>query len=836
MFVGRDDEFYELEVAARLARVVVLHGPGGTGKTELAKAFGRWWRDTSGTEKPQWVLWHSFEPGLATFGLDEVIAETGLAVFGQDFARRDPGEQLEAIHTLLEQRRQLLIWDNFESVHSMPDPAGATPLPDEAERTKITRFLHRVAARSRSAVLITSRTPEDWLGPVRRIRVSGLSQPDAAEYADQLLAPYPAAALRRAGRMFGDLLEWLDGHPLSMRLILPLLDTSSPATLLDGLRGAGPLNLPGEEKGAAGRLSSLPASITYSFTHLTPVTARLLAAVCLFHGVADAGILAGFSQVPGVPGRFGGASRRDWDGALGEAARMGLLTGLGAGLYRIHPALPGYLAARWRADEPHDSETIRDAANVALATACAALCARLSGQIASGDAGSAYLVIGMQRRTMGAMLGYALEHQLWDQARPIARVLNTYWEARGLSAEATGWIDRIRVATEYPDGTPPSLDSTIGDLWLFAAGAQTMWQQVAGKIDQAEATQLRILAMLQALPATPHLRASIAVISHQLGSTEFQRGRLDEADDWTRKSLAIREELGDQPGMAASYHQLGATAQRRRRLDEASDWYRKSLVIREELGDQSGMAATYQQLGMTAHDAGRLDEATDWYRKSLVISEELGDRPGMSHTYHQLGITALEQQRLDEAGDWTRKSLAIKEELRDRPGMATAYHELGLTAQRREQLDEADHWYRKSLAIKEELDDRPGMAEGYHQLGITSYERGRLDEAGDWYRKSLAISEEFRNRPYMAANYAQMGLLADEIGRYDDALALTVRCVSLFGEFPHPMTSTGPEDLVRLTARLGVPALEAAWRAVTGNPLPQTVRGYVTSQLRQGQQ
>lgn len=168
--------------------------------------------------------------------------------------------------------------------------------------------------------------------------------------------------------------------------------------------------------------------------------------------------------------------------------------------------------------------------------------------------------------------------------------------------------------------------------------------------------------------------------------------------------------------------------------------------------------------------------------------------------------------------------------------MATAYHELGLTAQRREQLDEADHWYRKSLAIKEELDDRPGMAEGYHQLGITSYERGRLDEAGDWYRKSLAISEEFRNRPYMAANYAQMGLLADEIGRYDDALALTVRCVSLFGEFPHPMTSTGPEDLVRLTARLGVPALEAAWRAVTGNPLPQTVRGYVTSQLRQGQQ
>ena len=916
VFVGRDDEFYELEVAARLARVVVLHGPGGTGKTELAKAFGRWWRDTGGTEKPQWVLFHSFEPGLPSFGLDGVITETGQAVFGPDFALLHQSEQLEAVHTLLEQQRLLLIWDNFESIYSMPDPAGATPLPDEAERTKITRFLDRVAARSRSAVLITSRTPEDWLGPIRRIQVGGLSQQDAAGYADQLLAPYPAAAERRAGRMFGELLEWLDGHPLSMRLILPLLDTSSPAALLDGLCGTTPLNVLGEDQPGAGRLSSLPASITYSFTHLTPATTRLLAAVSLFHDVADADVLADFSQVSGVPGRFAGTTREDWARALDEAAQMGLLTGLGGGIYRIHPALPAYLAARWRANEPADNETIRDAANVALATACAAVCDRLSGQITSGDARSAYSAIRIQRRTLGAILGYALDHQLWDQAGPIARALNAYWEARGLNGEATGWIDRVLAATEQPDGTPPRQDGPIGDLWLFAAGAQTVWQQAAGRLDQAEAIQLRILAMLQALPSTPNLRASVALTCHRLGNTEFQRGQLDEADDWYRQSLAIREELGDQPGLGATYHQLGSTAwrrgqvdrasdwyrqslaireelgdqpglaasyhhlgmtaQRRGRLEEASDWYRQSLAIREELGDQPGLAATYHQLGSTAQEGGRLDEASDWYRKSLAISEELGDRPGMSHTYHQLGITALDQRRLDEADDWYRKSLAIKEELRDRPGMATAFHELGLTAQRRERLDEADDWYRKSLAIKGELRDRPGIAEDYHQLGITSYERGRLDEADDWYRKSLAISEELGdrlgmasdyhelgmtaqargrldeaddwyrkslaiseelgNRPYMAANYAQIGLLAADSGQYDDALALAVRCVSLFGEFPHPMTSTGPDDLVRLTARLGAPALEAAWRAVTGNPLPQMVRDYVTSQIRQGQQ
>ena len=84
------------------------------------------------------------------------------------------------------------------------------------------------------------------------------------------------------------------------------------------------------------------------------------------------------------------------------------------------------------------------------------------------------------------------------------------------------------------------------------------------------------------------------------------------------------------PAWRATYHQLGITAQDRGRLDEAEDWYRKSLTIKEELGNRPGMATTYHQLGITAQDRGRLDEADDWYRKALTISEELGDRPGMA--------------------------------------------------------------------------------------------------------------------------------------------------------------------------------------------------------------
>ena len=54
--------------------------------------------------------------------------------------------------------------------------------------------------------------------------------------------------------------------------------------------------------------------------------------------------------------------------------------------------------------------------------------------------------------------------------------------------------------------------------------------------------------------------------------------------------------------MAASYHQLGIVAQDRGRLDEAADWYARSLAIKEELGDRPGMALTYGQLGLLAEE------------------------------------------------------------------------------------------------------------------------------------------------------------------------------------------------------------------------------------------
>lgn len=533
-FVGRDDLFYEIEAAAHLERVIVLHGSGGTGKTELAKAFGRWWRDTGGADRAEWVLWHSFEPGVASFGLDGVITEIGLRVIGAGFAKMEAGQARAEIENLLARQRLLLIWDNFETVRSMPRPGGGTRQLDETSCQEVRAFLTWLSLHGRSTVIVTSRTAEEWLGPVCRIPVGGLTHEEAAEYAGTLLAPYPAATPRRARRAFGELLGWLDGHPLSMRLILPHLARKDPEALLDSLRGTIPL--PGDDISNADRTGSLAASITYSFTHLTVRTRRLLPAICLLRAVAAAEVLAAFSQAPGCPDRFAGAGTRQWVEALNDAARVGLLTAHIHSTYRIHPALPAYVAALWEAEDPEVYNAARDQATHALVAACATAAGTLRQEIESGDAMRAYEIIELQRHTLGAMLEYALANQLWDHAKAIAWPLDSYWDSRGLDQEAAAWTSRVQLATEGADGTPPSLDSEAGLLWLLMTGSQANRQLRVKHIDDAERTHRQILAMLQAQPESPRQQSHVATAYHMLGAVAQYRQQPGKAEAWHQGS------------------------------------------------------------------------------------------------------------------------------------------------------------------------------------------------------------------------------------------------------------------------------------------------------------
>ena len=827
-FVGRDDLFYQLEAAARQQRVVVLSGPGGTGKTELAKGFARWWAATGGVDGPHRVCWHSFEPGVPSFGLDGAVSAASRQLLGSEAARKDPVQRLDAVKQLLKDQRCLLVWDNFESVAEMPDPTSATPPLDGDDRSALRDFLHWVRGHSNSMVIITSRAQEVWLGQVGRVTVGGLNQGEAAEYASYLLRSLPAAQARRQQRSFGELLQWLGGHPLAMRLTLPRLTTAGPADLLAGLQGTSPL--PAEDAAGPGRLSSLAASITYSFTHLGDQARRLLPPVSLLHGIADEKVLTAFSAAEGVPSRFAGASQQDWAAALDDGTRVGLLTNLGSGIYQVHPALPGYLAAMWRAEDAAGYMTAREAATDALADAYAEFAMSLVGDLVH-SAPWAAATLKLHEKTMNAQLGYALDKKLWRQAGWLAGALQSFWITEGRDTEAAAWMRRVHEAVKDADGAAPAAGSEAGRLWQsFVTAHGQLAASWTGPDDGQRADE----------NLTGHEAARFSLEQQSLmfqrlvakGVAALDRGELDEAQQWFTKAEAARSGgIEPEPGLgtALSRMLLGTAQLESGQLREAAGSFTQALALKGKF-NAAAFVPAYAGLAKICQEIGEMAEAVRWYNRALEAAGDMDDQPRTAMIYKELGILFHQVGDLEGASRWYIRALAIAEELGDRGTVAGCYHQLGMAAYEAGNYEEAGNWYARTLAIAREIDYRRGMAMSYHEHGRLSQQQGQLDEAADWYRKSLAIKEAGGDKPALALTLAQCSLLATEQQRPAEALEFAVRAVTLFDEFPHPSTGTAPRDLTRLTVQLGLDALQQCWRNVTGSIPPQTVLDFIRGQ------
>ncbi|MET8698540.1 tetratricopeptide repeat protein [Kitasatospora sp. NPDC004723] len=861
-FVGRDGLLLDLDAGARRHRVVVLHGPAGVGKTELAKAFGRWCRDTGAVDGPDAVVLHSFEPGVASFGLAGVVDRIGHRLLAaEEFDPLTPVERREAVERELAARDVLLIWDGVESLHTLHDPAGGTPAPGEEERAELRAFLGRVAGHGRGALVLTSRTPEDWLGPEPlRIEVPGLAPEEAVEYAEKFLPADPETARKRGLRVFGQLLEWPDGHPLTLRLVLASLDAHEPWHALDTLtRDA-------EARPGGSGHPALTVSAAHALDRLTAADRRALAAVTLFRGTADATVLALLSRQPLAPERFRDRGTEEWQRLLERAAGLGLLTARTGTAFLVHPAIADVLTARWRAEEPGFAEQ-RAAAEQALLGAQVNFCLLLTRELQGGSTEFVLTALDLQRRTIGGLLGRAVEQGLWLQALALVRPLHAHWSAHGLDAEARGWTDRVRTALEAVDGGPPAADTPAGALWLSVLGADARRLVRAGRTEEAERTFREIHHAVDRRTPAPDQLDDLADGYQQLGRIAVDRGEFAEAEQWYLHSLALLERLDDAHGIAIGHHRLGVIAHRLDRPEDAERRTREALDAFEQQGESRWAAACRHQLGVLAQEQGRFEDAYLWYGRALAdadqpadrtfatdlhhrlaavaaelgrlaaaekwctealaLAKESGSLPDTARGYHQLGVLATAQERFEQAETWHRKALEIRQDLDDRPGTAASQHQLGVVAARLGDLDGAEAWHARALTVREELGDQAGVAVSYHQLGVTAQTGGRAADAEARYRKALDVSHRIGDAPGLARTFGQFGLFAAEQGRPREAMEWLVRSITCFEEFPHPLTWPSVVNLGLLARDLGPRAVERAWRSVTGRRLPDAVRDHV---------
>ncbi len=203
----------------------------------------------------------------------------------------------------------------------------------------------------------------------------------------------------------------------------------------------------------------------------------------------------------------------------------------------------------------------------------------------------------------------------------------------------------------------------------------------------------------------------------------------------------IKEEIGNQQGIASSLNNIGNVYYHQGNYSQALDYYQRSLKNYEIMEDTIGIARSLGNIGLIHIDQGNHLEALDYSQRSLNIREEIGDKYGVAVALLNIGKIYFQQNNYEKTLESFERGLKINEEIINKTGMASALRFIGATYERRGEYLQALDYYQRSLKIREEMGDKNGMAVSQYAIGGIYLAQDRYNEAIAICQKSLKLSE-----------------------------------------------------------------------------------------------
>ncbi|KAN0078814.1 hypothetical protein V8E54_005327 [Elaphomyces granulatus] len=289
-----------------------------------------------------------------------------------------------------------------------------------------------------------------------------------------------------------------------------------------------------------------------------------------------------------------------------------------------------------------------------------------------------------------------------------------------------------------------------------------------GKLDEAEKMFQRALQGYEKAWGPDHTSTLDTV--NNLGNLYADQGKLDEAEKMHQRALQ---------GMEKAFGPGHTSTLRTGKLDEAEKMYQQALQGYEKAygPDHKSTLSTVNNLGALYADQGKLDDAEKMYQRALQGHEKaLG--PGHTSTLdtvNNLGALYANQGKLDEAEKMYRRPLQGYEKAwgSDHTSTLDTVNNLGNLYADQGKLDEAEKMYQRALQGYEKA-WAPGhisMLNTVNNLGLLYADQGKLDEAEKMYQRALQGYEE------------ALGL--EDVARYQPALTTMGNLGNLFATQGH---------------------------------------------------
>lgn len=678
-FFGRTNEIKRIHALLReeKERIIILTGPGGSGKTRLALESTSLLAHEAIT--PRFAIERIIFVSLADVSeISRMVEAMHIAVCGRMSAvdkSVSESERIESVVQTLLERSTLLVLDNFERLVE----EGSLIIHGLLERLPLL------------SCLITSRRELNLSGE-QVLHVFPLPLPVIISNAEKLLeCPSVRLFVDRAqskapefnvtpnnSRAVAELVCRLEGIPLALEMAATWINVYTPARMVKEIKTRFKL-LNKNTRGVPERHSTLHAAVDWSYALLTPEAQKFLVGLSVFRGGWTLEAAKSICQEPAADALLHLLHEHSWitvetlETAEGkdddQRFRM---------LETLREFAQEHLAQH---DIPHDLHASHLRYYLALAS---------QSEPASHDQAEADWLTLLEREhaNLLAALEWATVNDTPAGLR-LAADLWPFWEIHGHWREGQERAEALLQKT---------VESKTGEHRANFHEETT-----------DEEVRARLLT--------------------NVGALACRQGRYAVAVPYMSEALSLWRKMDDKLNVGSSLSNLGVAAFEQRDYTAAASFFEEARTVQIALGDGTGLSKTLNNMAILAWGQQEYVAARSWYEEALALKREEKDLNGTASTLNNLGALLKDQGELSAAKSYFEECRLLFERLNSQWQLAYVLCNLGDIASLEGDELAAQDYYRGSLSRLWKHDDRRAALVCFEGLGASAAKQGRWEEA-----------------------------------------------------------------------------------------------------------
>jgi len=264
----------------------------------------------------------------------------------------------------------------------------------------------------------------------------------------------------------------------------------------------------------------------------------------------------------------------------------------------------------------------------------------------------------------------------------------------------------------------------------------------------------------------PHWKAKS--LNHK-GLCYIYKSDYEKANQILWQSIQISEEYNLKSTLASSYYYLGTSKYEQGLYIDALRNYKKSLSIREEIGDVD-INNTLIAIGSVYFYHGDYLRSLEYFSKSLKLKKENKDSVGLSILYTNIGAIYFYQDEFLKAIEYYQKGLGLDEHLDDEYGISVSLTNIGEAYLYQGDYERSIEFLQRSIDISNSRDDKARLAFSISILAEAYSHNGNFKLAQEYYQKGYEISLELGLVNYLAAISVSRGDLFRRVGNLREAI------------------------------------------------------------------